>query len=355
MTTTNQAGEGNQAIERIEALIDEVRERHGGDPRLSVFDVEVVRSNGRLLVRGDLTDPAAAEALARQIRQGAGNGMEVEADLRVIPSPDAGLPRAAVVGAMVAPMLRGPEVRESQVSQAVLGTPVEVLRHWRRWYHARTPDGYLGWIHQGYLELGDGEHELTAESLRISLGTPLTDERGTAVGTLPWGARVHLNEDGTLRLPGGAAARGEERLVDPATARDRFPGDPEAVVRTALGWLGSPYLWGGTTPAGVDCSGFVQAVYRLHGVELPRDSDLQAEVGAPADPGADFRASRPGDLLFFAEDENRITHVTLSLGGGRIVHASLGNGGTEINDLAGDLDYEQELREIFVCARRPLG
>jgi len=341
-------------MERIEALIENVRARYGGDPRLSVFDMEVVRTDGRVVVRGDLTDPAAADALARGLPKHSSDGSEVEVDLRVIPVGDPDHPPVAVVGAMVAPMLLGPDVREGQVSQAVLGTPVEILRRWRRWYHARTPDGYLGWIHQGYLHLGGAEHAASDGAPRISLGTPLKDERGAALGTLPWGARVRLHEDGTLRLPGGIRAHGHERLIHPATIGDQFPADPDAVVRTSLTWVGSPYLWGGVTQAGVDCSGFVQAVYRLHGVELPRDSDLQAEVGTLVDPGADFRASRPGDLLFFAEDENRISHVTLALGGGRIVHASLGNGGIAINDLAGDLDYEVELREIFVCARRPL-
>jgi len=93
---------------------------------------------------------------------------------------------------------------------------------------------------------------------------------------------------------------------------------------------------------------------RLHGVELPRDSDQQADIGAQVDPGPDFGRLRVGDLCFFAEDARRVTHVALSLGGSAIIHSSLGNGGVFRNDLAGSLPYERELRDLFVVARRVL-
>jgi len=126
------------------------------------------------------------------------------------------------------------------------------------------------------------------------------------------------------------------------------------VVCTARRWLGTPYVWGGVTPAGADCSGFVQSVYRLHGIALPRDSDLQARVGREVEAQGDFAALRPGDLLFFSERPGRITHVAISLGGSRTIHSALSNGGVRINDLAGDLEAETRLRPLFVHARRVL-
>jgi gamma-D-glutamyl-L-lysine dipeptidyl-peptidase len=170
--------------------------------------------------------------------------------------------------------------------------------------------------------------------------------------SLPWGARVVRLDDGTVRLPDGTMARVEGKLVADSEREEWFPLRGESVVSTAEQWHGAPYMWGGVTRAGVDCSGLVQAVYRTHGVQLPRDSDQQARVGAPTEPGPDFEELEAGDLLFFAEEEGRVSHVAISRGGPRIIHASLANGGVAINDLTGDTGFEEELRRIFVCARR---
>jgi cell wall-associated NlpC family hydrolase len=142
---------------------------------------------------------------------------------------------------------------------------------------------------------------------------------------------------------------GRERL------RDRFPPRGESVVRTARRWLGVPYLWGGVTSCGVDCSGLVQAAYWLHGVALPRDSDMQMRVGAEVEVGRPNGGSglRAGDLLFFAEGD-RVNHVALSLGGSRIIHASATNGGVATNDLTGSERIETVLHGAFVGARRLL-
>ena len=103
---------------------------------------------------------------------------------------------------------------------------------------------------------------------------------------------------------------------------------------------------------GVDCSGLVQGVWKLHGRLIPRDSDQQSRFGEEVDPGPEFENLLPGDLCFFAEDPGRVTHVVMSTGGPKIIHASLGNGGVARNDLMGRRSYERELRRLFHNARR---
>src|SRR5690606_11637370 len=117
---------------------------------------------------------------------------------------------------------------------------------------------------------------------------------------------------------------------------------------------GAPYLWGGVTLNGVDCSGFTQAVMWMHGIALPRDSDLQERTGTGVSLGLDLDELRPGDLLFFAEKGARVSHVAISLGGPLIIHSALGNGGVHSNDLTGDDPLERKLAEMFVSARRLL-
>jgi gamma-D-glutamyl-L-lysine dipeptidyl-peptidase len=157
-----------------------------------------------------------------------------------------------------------------------------------------------------------------------------------------------------FRLPRRRSAILESgEVIDIDRLQDRFPPRADSLVRTARRWLGTPYLWGGLTRTGADCSGFAQAVFWMHGIALPRDSHLQAAVGVPVDGG--MEAWRPGDLIFFAEFDERVSHVAICIGGTRIIHAALTNGAVAANDLAGVDPLETRLREAFVQARRFLG
>ena len=115
----------------------------------------------------------------------------------------------------------------------------------------------------------------------------------------------------------------------------------------------APYVWGGITPWGADCSGFVQTVFGLHGVALPRDAKLQAEVGDEV-AGVDKMAT--GDLAFFSDNgDGAISHVALALGEGRVAHVALGRAGFHIENLGDRRDtYAKQLAERFVKARRVL-
>lgn len=342
---------------RVMSLIEEVRREHAPDPRLSVFEIDVEQDGNRLALEGAVSESAAAESLHRRLATLDGAIRVVD---RIIRLPD-GIEQDrahALVTAAVAPMLAGPAVVESHVSQALLGHRLVVLRRSGRWLQCRAQDGYLGWVHRGYLHRVDESAARawemgTAGVACMSLGGHVVAPDGDVLARLPWGARLIL-DDGRAVLPDGSAGPFVGEILPLAEQESRYPANGAAIVQTAARWMGAPYLWGGTTPAGVDCSGLAQAVFRTHGRELPRDSDQQADVGTPVDPGRDFENLQAGDLLFFAEEPDRITHVTVSVGGPEIIHSSLGNGGVRRNSLVGSLPFEQDLRRIYVCARRPL-
>ncbi len=345
-------------ILRVESLIEEVRREHARDPRTSIFEVEVLEDAAGLALIGATSEPAAAEELHRRIGV-LDASVRVRDEVERLPNGDLEEKPFALVRAAVAPLLAGPEVSAAIVSQAVLGQRLAPLRAFGRWLQCRAEDGYIGWVHRGYLcpvsEVEAMEWEVgSGGELAVSLGATLLDSEGAVLARLPWGARVVLEEGCSARLPDGRRGTIEGEAVPLSELSARFPSDGAAVVATAGRWVAAPYLWGGITLAGVDCSGLAQAVYRVHGVLLPRDSDLQARVGEPVDPDPDLRALLPGDLLFFAEEPRRVSHVALSLGGSRIIHASLGNGGVARNDLLGGSSYEEELRGLLVGVRRIL-
>jgi gamma-D-glutamyl-L-lysine dipeptidyl-peptidase len=345
-------------IQRLAEIAAAVRRELAPDPRHAIFDIDILEDGEALVVVGVTSEPAAAEALQRRLGL-VEIGRPVRVEVARLPLPDEVLSHA-ICSASIAPMLGGPFVSDPHVSQTLLGHRLRVYREHGRWLQCRSVDGYLGWIHRGYLRRveesdarsweagGDGE-------LCISLGARAIGAAGDVVVRLPWGARVVGLGDGSARLPNGMVARVEGELVTETEREERFPLIGERVVETAGRWRGAPYVWGGLTRAGVDCSGLVQVVFRTHGLQLPRDSDQQALVGEPVEPGKDFSALRAGDLLFFSEEDTRVTHVALSSGGSKIIHAAIGNGGVQVNDLCGDSGFEQELRRLFVCGRRVIG
>lgn len=343
-------------LETVRRVAREVRAAHVPDPRVDVFEIRTRRRAERPAVAAVTTVAPAAELFIRRIDD---MGLDLDVQVRVL--PDDGLaPRSeALIRAPIAPLYRRPTMNSTQLSQYVMGSRLTLLSRRGRFWRVRGEDRHVGWMHRGYLARGDLEWALAWErgssgEAVVSLGAELHDEADRTFARLPWGARVIQSAPGRLVLPDGRSGRlGAGEVVTVRRLWDRFPARGDSVTRTARAWMGAPYLWGGVTPGGVDCSGFVQSVYWVHGVALPRDSDMQAQVGAEVDPRPDFSALRPGDLLFFAE-RTRVNHVVLSLGGAHVIHASASNGGVDLNDLTGDLDLETMLRRTFVVARRLL-
>lgn len=175
------------------------------------------------------------------------------------------------------------------------------------------------------------------------------------------GLRLSLGGNG-----GSDARRAPARTTRRPTSRGSveqmgvpFPSIPGAgtsatarrVVDTADDYLGVRYVWGGESPRGFDCSGFTQYVFRRHGIELPRVSRQQAQVGDRV--GTSLGALRTGDLLFFAADYRTVDHVAIYVGDGQIIHATASGGQVRYDDLRSQRG--QWFADHMVGARRVIG
>jgi hypothetical protein len=354
--TMSAANQQHDRTRAIESTIETVRHRFVPDFRSGVFDVAAEQRDAHVVLRGQSTHADAVAELVSLLRQ---QGISAVDEVTRLPDPMFGETRHALVRAAIAPIYAEPRLPAPQISQLVLGMRVELLARAGDWIRMRGEDGYIGWVQTGYLQTGDEdwayawERGARGESV-VSLGAELADSDGRILARLPWGSRLSRHS-GAFHLPDGRSgviANGD--VVDIDRLGDWFPPRGESVARTARRWLGAPYLWGGVTLNGVDCSGFTQAVMWMHGIALPRDSDLQARTGSGVAVGLDTAALRPGDLLYFAEPDARVSHVAISLGGPLIIHSALGNGGVEINDLTGERPLEKRLDAMFVAARRML-
>jgi hypothetical protein len=221
-----------------------------------------------------------------------------------------------------------PDEASERIDQAHYGERFALLAHDGEWVYAQGPDHYFGWVFADFLdEVGPVERRIVGVVAADVRSAPT--DAAPVIDRLPVAAPLAIQErqGDWLRVSsdGWVAFRD---TVDVAQLPNRFPR-PGDLLRTAEAFLGVPYLWGGTTVEGLDCSGFTQLVYRLNGVALDRDADQQAMEGRPV-----TTPPRAGDLLFFGDE--RVTHVAIATAEREFLHAPMSGGVVERRALGPD-------------------
>ena len=311
------------------------------DRRTSLFDVKIdSEANGTLALGGRVLKATQLDELPRLFQ-----GRKLDTDSIRILSRE---PHERVhVATNLTGLYEKPTFGMPLLSELYYGTELEVLDEEKRWVFTREGDEYLGWVYGPYLNDGlappDSTYLVLAPSVALraepdelsEIVTRVVSGTGVAlVETFDGWSRISANKTGWIP---SSHLRALTEL--PKTIEDQC----KTLIEDSMRMIGTPYLWGGTSGNGIDCSGFVRLLHRWIGIDIPRDADMQYAAAKPVEPPFEV-----GDLLFFAEgdSERKITHVGMSLGGWRMVHSSRSRNGVYVDDVE-EVNF---LKEIYFSA-----
>lgn len=240
----------------------------------------------------------------------------------------------AICTVPAAPVRKEPSHRTEMTNQLLFGETMHVLEQNDEWFKIRsTYDNYEGWLTYHLIE--EVDESIATAPVRY-VATSLIN--------------IITHTDQLINAPMGSVLAGydeETRLLwnglykYHGTIQDvQKPSSPDLFDKTVHAWMNAPYLWGGKTLMGVDCSGFAQTVFKVMGITLHRDAYQQAEQGNPVD---NLALAKKGDLAFFHNEAGRITHVGIVLSPNEIIHSS-GNVRVDKLDAQGITNREKGIR-----------
>ena len=363
----NNATEKAPAVNESEPHIKAVKSEYAPDGRVALFNVESTNHNGTVILKGESNLPEAVSALKEKLQA---QNISYRDSIRILPSAEMEGNTEGVIKISVANLRSNPSHSSELVTQAILGTPVKVYKKEGGWYYIQTPEGYLAWVDYGGVTPFSKKDLSTwkAANKVIYLETYGFAYEGAniesqVVSDLVAGNILELagEENGfyKVKYPHGKVGYIEQSHAQPYEQwLAGLKPTGETLIETSKAFMGIPYLWGGTSAKGVDCSGYTKTIFFLNGIILPRDASQQIHTGVEVDSTRKFENLIPGDLLFFgrkatATSPERVIHVGMWIGDNKFIHAM---GDVHISNMDPNAeDFDEYNYNRYLRTKRVLG
>lgn len=315
---------------QIEALIQEIKEEFAPDKRVAIWDISLEGNE----ITGETDQEMALQKFRSKLEEKGFSNVE---SITLLPAESLEEKTQAVVTISVANIRSAAKHSAELATQALMGTPVKVLKQDGGWYLIQTPDKYISWVDAAGIALMDRQSFSQWQASEKVVFLPLNgfvfeDESKTSwLSDLVAGNILEVVEKRGLwyevKLPDGRKGLVSATEVQDFEAwKNSRSLTSENLISTAKSMMGSPYLWGGTSIKGIDCSGFTKTIFYLNGQVIPRDASQQIHEGDLVDDSKDWSKLEVGDLLFFgekgtADKKERIVHVGMWIGDNSFIHS----------------------------------
>ncbi|MBN4048407.1 C40 family peptidase [Flavobacteriaceae bacterium AH-315-O20] len=327
-----------KGLSNFNNISSQIRKEYTPDKRVAIFNITISSEKNAIVLKGESDQPKAVEELKQKVLQ---TGSKLIDSIKILPDESVGETKYAVVNNSVANIRSQDKHSGELATQAVLGTGLRVLKIKGDFFLVQTPDAYISWVdHGGVTLMNQNEYLKWTQASKIIFTSNTgyvykkNDDSSNKVSDIVLASQlILLSEENNfykVQYPDkriGYVKKSESSLY--SYWIDKVEPNGELIEAYARDFLGAPYLWGGTSTKGMDCSGFTKTVYLMNGFIIPRDASQQINAGTNIDPDLKFENLKKGDLMFFgkkatADKKQKVTHVGIWLGNGtgEFIHES---------------------------------